>query len=195
MNQYLRPALALLIGFSVLTGVVYPLAITAIAQLTMPRQAQGSLIVDSGTVRGSTLIGQPFSEARYFQGRPSAAGTGYDASASSGSNLGPTSAKLRTQLAVRMATLKAENPGAAVPADLVYASASGLDPHISPAAARFQVPRVAKARSLTAEQLLALVEQLTEPRALGFLGEPLVNVLKLNRALDSFPSVLSASPH
>ncbi len=186
MLNHLRPALILLIGFSLLTGAVYPLAVTGIAQLAAPEQAAGSLINVNGSVIGSALIGQPFVAEKYFHGRPSAAGTGYDAGASSGSNLGPTSAKLHGQIKERLVALQASNPGVAVPGELVYASASGLDPDVSPAAAAFQIPRVAKARGLSAEQLQTLIDQNTGHRALGFLGEPTVNVLLLNRALDAF---------
>lgn len=185
MLNHLRPALTLLLGFSLLTGVIYPLAVTGIAQLAMPKQAAGSLITVNGTVIGSALIGQPFAAEKYFQGRPSAAGNGYDAGASSGSNLGPTSAKLHGQIKERLAALQASNPGVAVPGELVYASASGLDPDVSPLAASFQIPRVAKTRGVSAEQLQALIEQNTRHRRLGFLGEPTVNVLALNRALDA----------
>lgn len=185
MLSHFRPALTLLLGFSILTGVVYPLAVTGIAQLALPKQAAGSLVTENGTVIGSALIGQPFAAEKYFQGRPSAAGNGYDAGASSGSNLGPTSAKLHGQIKERLAALQASNPGVAVPGELVYASASGLDPDVSPAAAAFQIPRVAQARGVSAEQLQALVAQNTRRRALGFLGEPTVNVLALNRALDA----------
>ncbi len=182
---HLRPALTLLLGFSVLTGVVYPLAVTGLAQLALPKQAAGSLVTVNGSVIGSALIGQPFASEKYFQGRPSAAGSGYDAGASSGSNLGPTSAKLHGQIRQRLAALQASNPGLAVPGELVYASASGLDPDVSPAAAAFQIPRIARARGLRPEPLRALVAEHTRHRALGFLGEPTVNVLALNRALDS----------
>ena len=185
MLQHFRPALTLLLGFSLLTGVVYPLVVTGIAQLVLPQQAAGSLVVVDGQVRGSSLIGQPFTSERYFQGRPSAAGAGYDAAASSGSNLGPTSEKLRDQIKERLAAQQASNPGVPVPAELVYASASGLDPHLSPAAVAFQIPRVARARGLSAEALQALVAEHSQGRALGFLGEPTVNVLALNRALDA----------
>lgn len=184
MLSHFRPALTLLLGFSILTGVVYPLAVTGLAQLLFPAQAAGSLVIDQGRVRGSALIGQRFSQPQYFQGRPSAAGAGYDAAASSGSNHGPTSAKLQALIAERMARLKAENSGAPLPAELVYASASGLDPDISPDAASFQIPRVAKARGLAEAGLQNLIAQHRRDRALGLLGEPVVNVLALNRALD-----------
>lgn len=184
MLNHFRPALTLLLGFSLLTGVAYPLAVTGIAQLALPRQANGSLIRDNGTVIGSALIGQSFTSEKYFQGRPSAAGSGYDAGASSGSNLGPTSAKLHRQIRERLATLQASNPGVSVPAELLYASASGLDPHLSPLAAAFQIPRVAKTRGIAEGQLQMLIDENTEHRRLGFLGEPTVNVLALNRALD-----------
>jgi K+-transporting ATPase ATPase C chain len=185
MLIHLRPALVLLAASSLLTGVAYPLAVTGLAQLAMPKQANGSLIVEQGAVRGSALIGQSFSSPRYFHGRPSAAGGGYDAGASSGSNLGPTSAKLKGQIAERLAALKAENPGTTVPPELLTASASGLDPHLSPAAAAFQAPRIANTRGLTVDAVHALIVEHTTPRALGFLGEPVVNVLALNRALDA----------
>ena len=189
MREHLRPALVLLAGFSLLCGLAYPLAVTGLAQLAFPNQAAGSLIVEGGQVRGSTLIGQPFSQPGYFHGRPSAAGAGgYDASASSGSNLGPTSKALQARIAARVAALKVENPDTPIPADLVYASGSGLDPEISPAAANFQVPRVAAARGLRTEALEALVAEHTRPRALALLGEPAVNVLALNRALDALPA-------
>jgi len=184
MLTHLRHALTLLLCFSLLTGVAYPLAVTGLALLALPTQAGGSLITESGRVIGSALIGQPFVSEKYFHGRPSAAGTGYDAAASSGSNLGPTSAKLHEQIRQRLVALQASNPGVTVPGELVYASASGLDPDVSPAAAAFQIPRIAAARGLTSAQLQALVAQHSRPRALGFLGEPTVNVLALNRALD-----------
>ena len=185
MLAHLRPALVLLAVFSLLTGVAYPLAVTGVAQLALPHHANGSLIVEQGVVRGSALIGQAFSSPRYFHGRPSAAGSGYDAAASSGSNLGPTSVKLKSQVAERHAALKAENPTAPIPVELLMASASGLDPHLSPAAAAFQVPRIAAARGLEARVVTGLIEAHMEGRSLGFLGEPVVNVLALNRALDA----------
>lgn len=185
MRNHFRPALVLLLGFSILTGVAYPLAVTGIAQLALPKQAAGSLVTEKGTVIGSSLIGQPFASEKYFQGRPSAAGSGYDAATSSGSNLGPTSAKLQGQIRERLAALQATNPGVSVPGELVYASASGLDPDISPAAAAFQIPRIAKVRHLSFEQINTLIVQTTQQRGLGFLGEPTVNVLALNRALDA----------
>lgn len=185
MLTHLRPALVLLALFSLLTGAVYPLAVTGAGQLLFPRQAHGSLIERDGRVVGSALIGQSFSSAGYFHGRPSAAGAnGYDASASSGSNHGPTSAALIARIGADVARLRAEQPLEPVPADLVTASGSGLDPHISPAAARFQIARIAVARGLGAEQLDALVARHTETSPLGVLGEPVVNVLELNLALD-----------
>ena len=186
MREHLRPAISLIVLFSLLCGVAYPLAVTGLARLIFPEQATGSLARKDGQVIGSWLVGQNFSQPGYFHGRPSAAGAqGYDASASSGSNLGPTSKALRERIATTVAALKAENPGAASPADLVYASGSGLDPQISPAAALFQVPRVAATRGLDAAKLEQLIERHTEPRLLGLWGEPTVNLLALNRALDA----------
>jgi K+-transporting ATPase ATPase C chain len=173
----------------VLTGVGYPLVATGMAQAMFPAKANASLLRDNGQVVGSELIGQAFANPAYLQPRPSAAGEkGYDASASSGSNLGPTSTKLRERIAVDLARLQAENPGAAqggqVPAELVMASASGLDPHLSPDAARWQVERIARARHVTAERIRATIDAHIEERDLGVLGEPRVNVLMTNLALD-----------
>ena len=172
----------------VLTGLIYPLAVTGLAELLFSRPANGSLVTDDkGQVVGSELIAQPFTRPAYFQPRPSAAGAhGFDATASGGSNLGVTSAKLRARATAELARLRQTNPEApaAVPAELLTASASGLDPHLSPAAARWQVPRVARARNVAGERVARLVDEYTEGRDLGLFGEPRVNVLLLNLALD-----------
>lgn len=188
----LRPAAVLLGLFTLVTGIAYPLAVTAVAQVAFAEQANGSLIERGGQVVGSRLIGQPFDDARFFWGRPSATGPGaYNASASTGSNLGPTNPALATAVRERVAALRSAHSDQAsmpVPVDLVTASGSGLDPHISPAAAVYQVRRVALARGLSEERVRRLVMEHIEGRSLGLLGEPRVNVVLLNVALDALAS-------
>ena len=186
MRTEIRPALVLLGAFTLLTGVAYPAVVTGAARVLFPRQAAGSLIRDGEKIRGSALIGQPFSGAGYFWGRPSATSPAYNAAASSGSNLGPTNPALGQAVSERVAALRAADPSntAPIPVDLVTASGSGLDPHITPDGALFQVPRVAKARNMSEDRVRQLVQEHVEGRILGIFGEPRVNVLLLNLALD-----------
>jgi K+-transporting ATPase ATPase C chain len=196
MVREIRPAIVVLLALTLITGLIYPIAMTGIAEVVLPYQAQGSLIRRNGTVIGSELIGQQFTSDKYFHGRPSATTAPdpkdptktvpapYNAANSGGSNLGPSNRALIDRVQGDIDTLKKENPGAAVPADLVTTSASGLDPDISPEAALFQVPRIAKARNMPEDRLRQLVSEHVETRFVGLLGEPRVNVLALNLALD-----------
>jgi K+-transporting ATPase ATPase C chain len=186
ITKQIFPAIMLTIVLTVIIGIGYPLAVTGISHLLFKEKAQGSLIIKDNKVIGSRLIGQSFSGAGYFHSRPSAAGNGYDGTSSSGTNLGPTSAKLlEEKIKPAVEVLKEENPNKPVPVDLVTSSGSGLDPHITPAAAEFQVPRISRERGISEEQARTLVRKHTEVRQLGILGEPRVNVLELNLDLDS----------
>jgi potassium-transporting ATPase KdpC subunit len=194
MKKNLWTSLLMTVATTVLFGLVYPLIVTALAQLIFPHKADGQLILKNGTVVGSGLIGQGFSGPEYFHSRPSAAGNGYDAANSAGSNLGPTNQKLLDRVKADVTSAQAENPSVPVPIDLVTTSASGFDPHITPAAAEFQVARVANSRGISTEQVRALVTKHTEGRQFGILGEPRANVLELNLDLDKrFPSAARAN--
>jgi K+-transporting ATPase ATPase C chain len=184
MKKNLITAVLMTVATTILLGIIYPLVVTGLAQVMFPKQANGQLIRKDGKIVGSSIIGQGFSGAGYFHSRPSSAGNGYDAANSNGSQFGPTNQKLIDRVKGDVATAQADHPGGLVPVDLVTASASGLDPHITPAAAEFQLSRVAKERGTTVDRLRALVDQHTEGRQLGFLGEPRVNVLELNLDLD-----------
>jgi K+-transporting ATPase ATPase C chain len=185
MKKHFVTSILMTVVTTVLLGLVYPFVVTGIAQLIFPKQANGSLITANGKILGSRLIGQPFSSPGYFRSRPSAAGTGYDAGNSSGSNLGPTNKSLVDRISADAQKAQAENPGVPVPMDLITTSGSGLDPHISPEAAEFQVPRIAYERNMTEAEVRAAIASHTEGRQLGFLGEPRVNVLELNLDLDT----------
>jgi potassium-transporting ATPase KdpC subunit len=188
ITRNLAVAILMTIVTTILLGVVYPLVVTGIAQALFPDNANGQLIQRDGKIVGSRIIGQAFSSPGYFRGRPSAAGTGYDAASSGGTNLGPTNKKLIDAVNARMDAARMENASAPVPIDMVTSSASGLDPHVSPASAAFQVPRVARERGVSVADIERLVDAHTEGRQFGFLGEPVVNVLELNLALDAqFP--------
>ena len=194
MKKNLWISLLMTMATTVLFGLVYPLVVTALAQLIFPHKANGQLIVKNGTVVGSSIIGQGFSGPAYFHSRLSAAGNGYAAANSGGSNFGPTNQKLLDRVKSDVATAQAESPGTPIPIDLVTTSASGFDPHITPAAAEFQLARIARVRGIRIEQLRALVAKHTEGRQFGMLGEPRVNVLELNLDLDRRSAFAGASP-
>ena len=195
MKKNLWISLLMTMATTVLFGLVYPLVVTALAQLIFPHKANGQLIVKNGTVVGSSIIGQGFSGPAYFHSRLSAAGNGYDAANSGGSNFGPTNQKLLDRVKSDVASAQAESPGTPIPIDLVTTSASGFDPHITPAAAEFQLARIARVRGIRIEQLQALVAKHTEGRQFGMLGEPRVNVLELNLDLDRRSAFAGASPY
>jgi len=195
MKKNIWISLLMTMATTVLFGLVYPLVVTALAQLIFPHKANGQLIVKNGTVVGSSIIGQGFSGPAYFHSRLSATGNGYDAANSGGSNFGPTNQKLLDRMKSDVATAQAESPGTPIPIDLVTTSASGFDPHITPAAAEFQLARIARVRGIRIEQLRALVAKHTEGRQFGMLGEPRVNVLELNLDLDRRSPFAGASPH
>jgi len=194
MKKNIRISLLMTLATTVLFGLVYPLVVTALAQLIFPHKANGQLIVKNGTVVGSSIIGQGFSGPAYFHSRLSAAGNGYAAANSGGSNFGPTNQKLLDRVKSDVATAQAESPGTPIPIDLVTTSASGFDPHITPAAAEFQLARIARVRGIRIEQLRALVAKHTEGRQFGMLGEPRVNLLELNLDLDRRSAFAGASP-
>ena len=194
MKKNLITAILMTVATTILLGIIYPLVVTGLAQLIFPKQANGQLIQKNGKTIGSSILAQGFSSPAYFHPRPSFAGNGYDPTNTNGSQLGPTNQKLIDRVKGDTSTAHADNPNSPVPIDLVTGSASGLDPHITPAAAEFQLPRVAKERGTTVEQLRALVQKHTEDRQFGFLGEPRVNVLELNLGLDErFPATKQAS--
>lgn len=191
MWEQILPGLRIKLFLTVLCGIAYPLLMTGICQVAFPYQANGSLMTSNGKIIGSEIIGQGFAKSEYFQPRPSAAGSGYDPTASGGSNYGPTNQKFYDRMKTAVGTFRRENPDfhGPIPADLLTTSESGLDPHISPSSAQAQAPRVAKARGISGEQAAQLIAQFTESPTLGLLGEPRVNVLKLNLALDEhFPT-------
>jgi K+-transporting ATPase ATPase C chain len=186
LSKHIYPAIAMTLVLTLLLGIIYPCVVTGLAQVFFKEKAQGSLIEKNGKIIGSRLIGQPFQGPGYFHPRPSAAGIGYEGIASGGSNLGPTSKKLAERVKSTAELLRSENPDMPIPVDLVTSSASGLDPHITPAGAEFQIPRIARARGIQEEEVRQLVSKYTQGRQFGILGEPRVNVLELNLALDEF---------